>query len=77
VSERVDRRESKFGFGGKVLSQNPNDAKIEMCARWAVRLKSAPKPENKNYCHFRPISGQASARNFNTSMLSSMSPRRQ
>jgi hypothetical protein len=27
----------------------------------AVRLKSAPKPENKNYNHFTPIKGQASA----------------
>jgi hypothetical protein len=27
----------------------------------AVRLKFAPKPENKTYDHFTPISGQASA----------------
>jgi hypothetical protein len=26
-----------------------------------VRLKSVPKPENKDYNHFRPIQGQASA----------------
>ncbi len=30
--------------------------------RRPVRLKTAPKPENKNYDHFKPISGQASAR---------------
>ena len=30
--------------------------------RRPVRLKSAPKSENKNYDHFTPISGQASAR---------------
>jgi hypothetical protein len=29
--------------------------------RGAARLKSAPKSENKNYNHFTPISGQASA----------------
>jgi len=28
----------------------------------AARLKPAPKSENKNYNHFTPISGQASAR---------------
>jgi hypothetical protein len=26
-----------------------------------VRLKFVPKPENKNYNHFTPIKGQASA----------------
>jgi hypothetical protein len=29
--------------------------------RGTVYLKSAPKSENKNYNHFTPISGQASA----------------
>jgi hypothetical protein len=36
----------------------------------AVRLKFVPKSENKNYNHFTPIKGQASAvRNMNSKLL--------
>ena len=50
---------SSVGLGTFAGSQRAATARKQ---ERIVNLKTAPKPENKNYEHFIPISGQGSAR---------------